>query len=76
MAIDQTSLTNIIKQAFPEAEVVIKSLVNDEDHYMLEISSKLFSGKSRVEQHKMVNNALDGVLGGQLHALSIKTIAI
>lgn len=75
MPIAQHELEATIKQAFPEAEIIVKDLMGDSDHYSLEIKSELFKGKSRVEQHKMVNSALKGCLGEALHALTIKTSA-
>jgi stress-induced morphogen len=73
MPIAINELEKLIKASFPEAEVIIRDLAGDNDHYAVEIISTQFNGKSRVEQHKLVNKALDGCLGGQLHALSIKT---
>ncbi|MDF2965391.1 MAG: putative transcriptional regulator, BolA superfamily [Rickettsiaceae bacterium] len=73
MAIKQHELEKLIKEAFPNAEFLVKDLVGDEDHYMLEIKDASFIGKSRVEQHKMVNLALKEHLGTTLHALTVKT---
>lgn len=76
MAIAAHKLEELIHQAFPGAAVVLKDLVGDNDHYEVIIRSDLFNGKSKLAQHRMVNQALSGCLGGALHALSIKTYPI
>ena len=63
----------LIKKAIPDAEIVIKDLAGDENHYSATIKSKLFSGKTKIEQHKLVYKALGGKMGNELHALAIKT---
>ena len=59
----------LIKKAIPDAEIVIKDLAGDENHYSATIKSKLFSGKTKIEQHKLVYKALNGKMGNELHAL-------
>lgn len=73
MAISQENLYHLISQSFPDAKIEITDLAGDNDHYSVKITDQSFLGKSRIEQHKMVNNALKDCLGGQLHALQIKT---
>ena len=73
MAIEASELESLIKKAFPESEVILKDLVGDGDHYEVTIKSALFNDKSKIAQHRLVNQALSGYLGGILHALSIKT---
>lgn len=75
MPIAQSELENIIKSAFPKAQVKIVDLAGDQDHYSVEIVDESFAGKSRIEQHKMVNNALAGKMGTVLHAMQLKTSA-
>lgn len=75
MAIAQKKLEELLRAAFPNAQLEIIDTVGDQDHYSLKIIDKVFAGKTRVEQHKMVNAALAGHLGGALHALQIKTSA-
>ena len=75
MAIKKESLEEIIKNSFPAAKINIIDLAGDDDHFSLEIISSKFNGLSRIKQHKMVYDALDGKMGGELHALSIKTIS-
>ena len=62
-----------ILSAFPDAEITITDLAGDGDHYAAKISSAAFKGKTRVQQHKMVYEALEGRMGGELHALSLQT---
>jgi stress-induced morphogen len=53
--------------------VTIRDLAGDGDHYAAEVVAESFRGKSRVQQHQMVNAALKGKLGGELHALALQT---
>ncbi len=73
MAMDLKEIENLIKEAMPEATVVIQDLAGDGNHYSATITSSQFSGKSKIEQHKMVYNSLKGKMGNELHALAIKT---
>ena len=54
-------------------DIDIKDLVGDNNHYSAKISSKVFNGKSKIEQHKLVYKSLEGKMGNELHALSITT---
>lgn len=73
MAMTPAEIENLIKQNIPEAEVTISDLRGDGDHYAAYIVSPAFTGKSRVQQHQMVYQALQGKMGGELHALAIQT---
>jgi len=75
MAMRATEIERLIKEAFPDATVVITDLAGDNDHYAAEITSVAFNGKTRIQQHQMVYAALKGTVGGELHALSLKTAA-
>lgn len=75
MAISEQKLRELILKNFDDAIIDIKDLVGDNDHYEIKITSGKFQSKSKVEQHRMVNKALEGYLGSKLHALSIKTNA-
>ena len=75
MAMEANELERMIKEALPDAEIVIDDLRGDGDHYSAKITSSAFEGKSRVQQHKMVYDALQGKMGGQLHALALQTSA-
>ena len=74
MSLKLQELENLIKEAIPDAEVSIKDLAGDENHYSATIKSKIFVGKSKIEQHKLVYKALNGKMGNELHALSLNTI--
>jgi len=74
MTIKKEELETMIIEAFPEAKVEIIDLAGDDNHYSLIITSNRFSGISRIDQHKMVYEALDGKMGNELHALTIKTL--
>jgi len=73
MAMDLKEIENLIKAALPDANVEIQDLAGDGNHYSATIISSQFSGKNKIEQHKMVYNSLKGKMGNELHALAIKT---
>ncbi len=73
MAMKAHEIEELIINAFPDAIVKIEDLAGDGDHYSCSVESKQFIGKSRVQQHKMVYQALGGKMGGQLHALALQT---
>ena len=73
MSLKLEEIENMIKEALPDAEITIQDLAGDENHYSATIKSKVFAGKSKIEQHKMVYKALKGKMGNELHALAIKT---
>ena len=75
MAMDATEIERLIKAAFPDAEVAIKDLAGDGDHFAARVVSAAFTGKTRVQQHQMVYEALGGRMGGTLHALALTTVA-
>lgn len=75
MAMDAAEIETMIKEALPDAQVTIRDLAGDGDHYAAEVVSTEFAGKSRVQQHQMVYNALQGKMGGVLHALALQTSA-
>jgi stress-induced morphogen len=75
MAMEATEIEQMIKEALPDAEIVIEDLRGDGDHYAARVVSRAFEGKSRVQQHQIVYAALKGKMGGQLHALALTTEA-
>ncbi|HMN86440.1 MAG TPA: BolA family transcriptional regulator [Bauldia sp.] len=75
MAMDARDIEAMIRTALPDARVVIRDLAGDGDHYAAEVVSESFRGKTRVQQHKMVYDALKGRMGGALHALALQTSA-
>ena len=76
MSLKSQEIKKLIKEAIPDAEIVINDLAGDENHYSATIKSKIFNGKSRIEQHKIVYKSLKGKMGNELHALSINTMEI
>jgi stress-induced morphogen len=75
LAIDVATLERLIKDGLPGAEVTIEDLRGDGDHYAAHVISAAFKGKSRVQQHQMVYQALRGRMGNELHALALQTSA-
>lgn len=75
MPMPAAEIERLIREAFPDAEVEISDLAGDNDHYAATVASAAFKGKSRVQQHQMIYDALKGRMGGALHALSLRTKA-
>jgi len=75
MGMPAADIEKLIREAFPDAEVTITALADDDDHWAAMVSSAAFRGKTRVQQHQMVYAALKGRMGGELHALSLQTAA-
>ena len=73
MAMNLKEIEMLIKEALPDANIEIQDLAGDGNHYSATIISSQFSGKSKIEQHKMVYDSLQGKMGNELHALAIKT---
>ena len=73
MSLKIEEIKSLIKEAMPDAKIAIEDLAGDENHYSATIKSKAFSGKSKIEQHKLVYKALKGKMGNELHALSLNT---
>lgn len=74
MAMKQEDIHAMILAALPDADIEIKDLAGDGDHYAATVKSSAFMGKSRVQQHQLVYNALGGRMGGELHALALTTL--
>lgn len=70
MAIDESTLESLLREHFPDAEILIEDLAGDNDHWSATVVSPVFVGKSRIAQHRMVQEA---VAGYDIHALAIKT---
>ena len=73
MAMNLNEIESLIKEAMPDAIVEIQDLAGDGNHYSATVISSEFSGKTKIQQHKMVYNSLKGKMGNELHALAIKT---
>ena len=74
MGMKKEEIVEMIVKALPDAKVVVKDLAGDDNHYAATVTSSMFEGKTKVIQHKMVYDALDGKMGGVLHALSLTTL--
>ncbi|MCW6508488.1 BolA family protein [Lichenifustis flavocetrariae] len=75
MAMDATEIERMIKEALPDAQVEIRDLAGDGNHYAANVVSPSFKGKTRIQQHQIVYAALKGNMGGVLHALALQTAA-
>jgi stress-induced morphogen len=75
MAMDAATIERLIREGLPDARVSIEDLRGDGDHYAATVISRSFRGKSRVQQHQMVYQALRGRMGNELHALALQTSA-
>ncbi|MAF30181.1 MAG: BolA family transcriptional regulator [Croceicoccus sp.] len=73
MAMQADEIERLIRDAIPDAEVTIRDLAGDGDHYAAHVVSPSFAGMTRVKQHKAVYDALGGRMGGELHALQLTT---
>ena len=73
MPMNANEIEGLIKAKIPDAKIEIKDLAGDGDHYAAHVVSASFKGKTRVVQHKMVYDALEGRMGGVLHALALTT---
>ncbi len=73
MPMQPQEIERLIKERLPDAEVTIEDMAGDGDHYSATVVSEAFRGKSRVQQHQLVYEALQGNVGGQLHALALQT---
>ena len=74
MAMDLKEIESLIKEALSDATVEIQDLAGDGNHYSATVTSAQFSGKSKIDQHKLVYKSLKGKMGNELHAFSFKTI--
>jgi len=74
MPMDASEIERRIKAALPDADIEIRDLAGDGDHWAATVKSEQFRGKTRVQQHKLVYEALQGDMGGALHALALQTV--
>ncbi len=73
MGMKGEEIEKFIKDAFPDADVTMTDLAGDDNHWAAVVASAAFKGKSRVQQHQIVYEALKGEMGGKLHALALQT---
>ena len=74
MGMKTEEIKDLIQKSIPDAKIEIKDLAGDNNHYAAVVKSKIFQGKTKIQQHKLVYDALEGRMGGILHALSLTTI--
>ena len=75
MPMSAMEIEKLIREKLPDAEITIRDLAGDGDHYAAHVVSEAFRGKTRVQQHQMIYDALRGNMGGALHALALQTAA-
>jgi stress-induced morphogen len=75
MPMSAKEIESLIREKLPDAQVTIQDLAGDGDHYAAQVVSEAFRGKTRVQQHQLVYDALRGNMGGALHALALQTSA-
>ena len=73
MPIEQKKLENLIAEKFPESKISVEDLAGDNNHYSVTIESSKFNGLSRIQQHQLVYQSLDGLMDAGLHAMQLKT---
>ena len=73
MSMDAKEIEMLIRKSLPDADIKIVDLAGDGDDYSAKVTTKLFKGKTRVQQHKMVYDSLEGKMGDDLHALALQT---
>ncbi len=75
MAMEAAEIERLIKESLPGADVSIDDLRGDGNHYAARVVSAAFAGKTRVQQHQLIYQALQGRMGNELHALQLQTSA-
>ena len=73
MPIEQIKLEELIKNKFPNANILVEDLAGDNDNYSVSIESSDFNGLSRIQQHQLVYKSLNGLMDNELHAMQLKT---
>jgi stress-induced morphogen len=70
-----TDIKEILSSHFSSAEIAVSSLSDSGRNFVIEIISGEFSGKTRIQQHRMVYDVLKDKFGidSGLHALQIVT---
>ena len=73
MPIEQKKLESLIADKFPNSKILVEDLAGDNDHYSVTIESSKFNGLTRIQQHQLVYQSLDGLMDAELHAMQLKT---
>ena len=72
MPIEQKKLESLIANKFPESKILVEDLAGDNNHYSVTIESSKFNGLSRIQQHQLVYQSLEGLMDSELHAMQLK----
>lgn len=72
---DISTLEQMIKTELPDALVDIRDVRGDGQYFDATVTSGRFEGMTRVQQHRLVHQALEQVIGNDLHALKLTTKA-
>ena len=75
MPMSANEIEKRIKAALPDAKIELRDLAGDDNHWAATITSAAFRGKTRVQQHQLVNAAFGKDMGTTLHSLAIQTAA-
>lgn len=75
MALSAREIEKMILEILPGATVEVQDMRGDGSQFAAHVISEQFVGKNRVQQHQLVYKALEGKIGGELHALSLQTSA-
>jgi len=78
MAMQTNEIEALIREAFPNAQIVVTDTAGDGNHFAAEVVDESFRGKNRVQQQRAVYAALKGKMdgpNGELHALALSTRA-
>ena len=69
-----SDIQSMVESSIPDSSVEVRDMYGTSDHFEIVVSSRHFAGKSRIEQHKMVQAALGEALTTTIHAVEIKTL--
>ena len=70
---NKKKLESLIADKFPESKILVEDLAGDNNHYSVTIESSKFNGLTRIQQHQLVYQSLDGLMDAELHAMQLKT---
>ncbi|NCJ05744.1 BolA/IbaG family iron-sulfur metabolism protein [Synechococcales cyanobacterium C] len=72
--ISPDTLVSLIQSQLPQSQVEVQDLTGTGDHYQAIVVSESFEGKSLVQQHQLVYQAVNTLMASEeLHALALKT---
>jgi acid stress-induced BolA-like protein IbaG/YrbA len=69
---DTSTIENLIRQGLPDADVQVHG--PDGVHFEALVVSPAFAGKLPLARHRMVYATLGDLMGGAIHALSLRTL--